>query len=58
MAIEADARRIGVRIGEWEAHFRVVKVCRLPRNRGVALLASLREPPSNVARIRGALEIF
>ena len=58
MAIEADARRIGVRIREWETHCGVVKGCRLPRNRGVALLAGLREPPSNVARIRGALEIF
>ena len=58
MAIETYAGRIGVCIGEWEAHFGVVKACRLPRNRGVALLAGLREPSSNVARIRGALEIF
>ena len=58
MAIEADARRIGVCIGERETHGGVVKGCRLPRDRAVALLTVLREPPSNVTWIRGALEIL
>jgi hypothetical protein len=47
-----------MRVGQWEAHRGVVEVCRLPRNRGVALLAGLRETPCGVVRIRGALEIF
>ena len=58
MAIETDAGRIGVCIGEWEAHFGVVKASWLPRNRVVTLLAGLREPSSNVVRIRSALEVF
>ena len=58
MAIETYARRIGVCVGEWEAHFGVIKISRLPRNRRVALLASLRESPRNVVRVRSALEIF
>jgi len=58
MAIETYAGRIGVCIREREAHFRVVKVSRLPRNRVVTLLAGLREPSSNVVRIRSALEVF
>ena len=58
MAIEARARRIGVRIGQWEADGVVVESCRLPGNGSVASLASLREAPCDVVRIRGALEIF
>ena len=58
MAIEADAWRIGMCIGQREANGVVVKGCRLPRNRGVALLTSLGETPSNVARTRSALEIL
>ena len=41
VAIETDTRRIGVRIRQREANRVVVKGCRLPSNRGVALLAIL-----------------
>ena len=41
VAIEADPRRIGVRIGQREANRVVVKRCRLPSARGVAHLAIL-----------------
>jgi len=58
MAIETHAGRIGVRVGQREANGVVVEGCRLPRNRGVALLTGLREPSRNVVRIRGALKIF
>ncbi len=58
MAIEAYARRIGVRIGQRETNRAVVESCRLPGNGSVALLTGLREPSCNVVRIRSALEIF
>ncbi len=47
-----------MRIGQWEADGVVVESCRLPGNGSVASLASLREAPCDVVRIRGALEIF
>jgi len=58
MAVETDARRIGVRIGQRESHSRVIKVGRLPRNGRVAGLAGLRKPSRNVIRIRCTLEIL
>ena len=58
MAVEARARRIGVRVGQREANGVVVESCRLPSNGSVARLAGLRETPCNVVRIRSALEIF
>lgn len=58
MAIEAHARRIGVRVGQWEAHGGVVKGCRLPGNGGVTGLASLGKTPGDVIRICGALKIL
>jgi len=58
VAIEAHARRIGVRISQWEANGVVIESCRLPGDGSVARLAGLREPPGDVVRIRGALKVF
>jgi len=41
VAIETDTGRIGVRIRQREANRAVVKSCRLPSDRGVALLTIL-----------------
>ena len=58
MAIEAHARRIGVRVGQREANGVVIESCRLPGNGSVARLAGLRETPGDVVRIGGALKVF
>ena len=58
MAIGADARRIGVRIRQWEPEGTVVESRRLPGNRSVAGLAGLRKSSGDVIWIRRALEIL
>jgi len=58
VAVEADTRRIGVRIGQREANRVVVKGRRLPSARGVALLTILREASGDVIRIGRGLKIL
>ena len=58
VAVEADARGIGVRIGQRKAYRRVIKCRRLPGDGGVALLASLRETSRDVVRVLSALKVL
>ena len=58
MAVGALPRRHGVCAGQGEIHHRVIERSRRPRNRGVALLASLRKVCGDVIGIRRALKIF
>ena len=57
MAVEADARRIGVGVREGEAHCGVVECGRLPGTGVVARLARLRETSGDVIRICRGLKI-
>jgi len=47
-----------MRIGQREAHRRVIERRRLPGDGGVALLTGLREASCDVIRIAGSLEIL
>ncbi len=58
VAVQADARRIGVRVGQSKSNRGVVKRCGLPGNGGVACLASLGEAAGNMVRVGGSLEVF
>ena len=58
VTVEADARRIGVCVGERESYGRVIKGRRLPGDGGVALLAGLRESASHVVRVLSALKVL
>ena len=57
MAIQTDARRIGVRIGQREAKAGVIELCVRPTICTVALLASDRETRGHVVWAGGALVV-
>lgn len=58
VAVEADARRVSVRIRQWKSYRGVIEGGRLPSDGRVAGLAGLREPSQDVVRIRRALKIL
>ena len=58
VTIRTLPRRHRVRPGQYKIDHRVVKRCRSPRNRRMALRAVRRKIRRNVIRIRSPLEIF
>lgn len=57
MAIETDPRRIGVRIGQGEAHARVIELCVRPTVCTVAKLTTDRETRGDMIRVGCTLVI-
>ena len=55
VTIEADTRRVGVRIGQRESHARVIELCVRPTICTVALLATDRETGGHMVWAGGAL---
>ena len=58
VAVRALSWGHSMRAGQRKRSLRVVKRCRLPGDRGVALLARRREASLYVIRIRGSLEVL